>query len=86
MVLTDQLRRAEGGTAVAAVDAPASALRALLVAPTDYGLLCLFFVTLAWPDVFRVGYAALFAANAAFLALAAVKWFREVRAFGRAAS
>lgn len=84
MVLTEQLRRAHG-TASLASDAPGrpSWVRAVLVVPMDYGLLCLSFVLLGAPTVFMVVYTLIVAATAAFLALAAVKWFRELSALGR---
>ncbi|WNB85077.1 CDP-alcohol phosphatidyltransferase family protein [Cellulomonas sp. ATA003] len=82
MILTEQLRRQHGQQSLA-VDAPGrpSWLRALLVAPMDYGLLCLSFVLLGATDVFMVVYTVLFAATTAFTVLASVKWFREMRSF-----
>jgi hypothetical protein len=50
------------------------------VIPTDYGLLCLVFVLLGAPLVFFWVYALLFLANAGFMALASVKWFRDMQA------
>ncbi|WP_369136675.1 CDP-alcohol phosphatidyltransferase family protein [Modestobacter versicolor] len=55
-----------------------SVVRSLLVLPTDYGLLCCVFVLFGAPTVFLSVYTALFVAMAAFLALASVKWFREM--------
>lgn len=55
-----------------------SRLRSIIVLPTDYGLLCLIFVTLGFPPVFFVIYSLLFVANAGYFALAAVKWFRDM--------
>ena len=82
MVLTEQLRRAHG-TASLAADAPGrpSWLRAVLVVPMDYGVLCLSFVLLGAPVVFMVVYTVLFAATTVFLVSAAVKWFRELTAW-----
>ncbi|MDP3894946.1 CDP-alcohol phosphatidyltransferase family protein [Nocardioides sp.] len=57
---------------------PEHPLRKWLVLPNDYGIFCWVFVLLAWPQAFFVGYAALFAANAAFLLLACTKWWREL--------
>ncbi len=78
MILNDQLRRqftartgrpvARGGT---------SGLRSLLVLPTDYGLLCVVFLTWGAIRVFVPIYTVLFAASAGYLLLAAVKWFRD---------
>ena len=53
--------------------------RSALLLPTDFGLLCLVFVLWGWTTGFLWAYAALALANAAFLVLAALKWFREIR-------
>lgn len=80
MILNDQLRRVHRARTGIAPAEPArpSTLRALLVVPTDYGLLCLAFLLLGFPDLFAAGYGLLFLANAAFLAAALVKWFRDM--------
>lgn len=57
-----------------------TASRSLLLLPTDYGLLCLIFVLWGFPALFLVVYAGVGVLCAAFLALAAAKWFREMRA------
>jgi hypothetical protein len=54
-------------------------LRSILVVPTDYGLLCLSFLLLGAPTAFFGVYTVITAATAGFLALAAVKWYREIR-------
>lgn len=82
-ILNDQLRR-QGGV-IREGDNPGgspSILRSLLVAPTDYGLLCLLFFCYGWPGVFLAGYAALFVLTAGYLVLASPKWFRDMRALG----
>jgi phosphatidylglycerophosphate synthase len=56
----------------------AGVLRSLLVLPTDYGLLCCVFVLLGAPTLFLSVYTLLLVAMTAFLALASVKWFREM--------
>ncbi|MDR7234324.1 phosphatidylglycerophosphate synthase [Agrococcus sp. BE272] len=58
--------------------------RSLLLVPTDFGVLCLAFVLWGWTPGFLWAYAALAAANTAFLALAAVRWFREMRSIDAA--
>lgn len=55
-------------------------LRSLLVAPTDFGLVCFAFVFWGWVPAFLVVYGLLMVAGAGFLVLAAVKWFREMGA------
>jgi phosphatidylglycerophosphate synthase len=84
LILNEQLRRIhQTRTGLEhtdrAVGAPPSALRSLLVAPTDYGLLCVSFLLLGLQQVFLVIYALLFFANAAFLLLALRKWFGDMR-------
>jgi phosphatidylglycerophosphate synthase len=77
LILIDQLRRRHGG-----VQKPNergdSVAKSLLIAPTDYGVLCLVFITFAWPSLFAVLYGALLAANLLFLAAAITKWYREM--------
>jgi phosphatidylglycerophosphate synthase len=84
IVLTDQLRRAQHvRTGVPTRGSRrTSALYSLAVVPTDYGLMCLAFVLLAWPFFFTVAYVAFFAANTLYLALALPKWFRELKGLG----
>jgi hypothetical protein len=84
-ILTDQLRRAQGpaGKPAAGADAPAPLLRSLLVLPTDYGLMCLVFATVAFPRVFMALYGLLFLGSLVFLMAVSVKWYREISAFGR---
>lgn len=62
-----------------------TAVRSLILVPTDFGLVCLVFVLWGVPVVFLVAYGLLMAANTAFLVLAAVRWFREMRALDAAA-
>jgi phosphatidylglycerophosphate synthase len=85
MILTEQLRRAHGTASLASdeVGRP-SWIRALLVVPMDYGLLCLSFVILGAPIAFFVLYGLLLVATTAFLVLAAVKWFRELSSWNHA--
>lgn len=81
MLLNDQLRRqqeARTGQPVPRGSAT-SFVRSVLVIPTDYGLLCVIFVLLGAPLVFFWVYAVLFLANAGFMALASVKWFRDMQ-------
>ena len=78
LILIDQLRRRHGGQKPN--ERGDSVLKSLLIAPTDYGVLCLVFLTFAWPSVFIVLYNALLAANLLFLAAAITKWFREMAA------
>lgn len=83
MILTEQLRRANGSPSLAAAAPGRSWVRAVLVVPMDYGVLCLSFVLLGAPAVFMVVYSVIFAATALFLLLAAVKWFRELAGWPR---
>lgn len=79
MILTEQLRRQRGVVSVADDVAGPSWLRSLLVVPMDYGVLCLSFLVYGAVPVFMMLYTAIFAATAAFLAMASVKWFRELQ-------
>jgi hypothetical protein len=83
IILTEQLRRHRGVVSLA-VNEPGrpSWLRAVLVAPMDYGVMCLSFVLLGFTSVFVVVYTVIAVATTGFLALAAIKWFRELRALG----
>ena len=60
--------------------------RAMLLLPTDFGVLCLVFVLWAWTPVCLWAYLALMVMNGGFLGLAAVKWFREIVALDRGAA
>lgn len=57
-------------------------LRSMLLLPTDFGLLCLVFLLWGWLPAFLVGYGLLAAVSVVFLALASVKWFREMGTLG----
>lgn len=57
-----------------------SRLQSIAVIPQDYGLLCMVFLLIGWPELFRVAYAVLFAVNLLLLVGALAKWWREVRA------
>jgi phosphatidylglycerophosphate synthase len=83
VILNDQLRRAHRGTTGMLLEGQGSSSRlySLAVVPTDYGLLCLSFVLYGWPGSFRPVYTALMVLNAAFLLVAAVKWYREMRTY-----
>jgi phosphatidylglycerophosphate synthase len=75
-LLTDKLKpKAAPGT-----PAPApSRLRAVALLPVDYGVFCAVFLLLGSERAFRIGYLALFAVHALFLAAFLAKWFRELR-------
>jgi phosphatidylglycerophosphate synthase len=55
-----------------------SVLRSLLVLPTDYGVLCLIFLLWGAPTAFLGVYGLLFLGSGGYLALASVRWFREM--------
>lgn len=79
MILTEQLRRQHGTLPLASEAAGTpSWVRSLLVAPMDYGVLCLSFLLLGYLPLFLAVYTFIFAASTVFLLLAAVKWFREL--------
>lgn len=79
MLLNEAMRAQHGAvTRAARTGARPGTLRSLVVAPTDYGVLCLVFVLLGAVDAFLVVYGALFAATALYLALASLTWFKEM--------
>lgn len=82
-MLNDRIRRAQRGSSamLLAGDGESSVLYSLAVLPTDYGLLCLAFSFMFWEAAFRATYAALFVTNVAFLLLALIKWYREMRGY-----
>lgn len=86
MILTEQLRRAHGVVSTASSGGRLPWLRSVIALPTDYGVLCLSFLLYGATPVFLGGYGLLTLASAAFLALALPRWFREIRALGRAAA
>lgn len=61
-------------------------LRRYLILPIDYGFVCWVFVLLGFEDVFRIVWTFLFVAAAAMLALALVKWWRELNALDAGAA
>lgn len=79
-VLTDQLRRGAGTPARPAPDERPSPLRSVLVAPADYGLLCLAFATFGHRAVFVPVYAVLLVGSAGYLAAGLVRWRRQLAA------
>lgn len=86
MILNDQLRRQAGQTMRATADGSRpSVLRSLVVAPTDYGVLCLAFLLYGATLPFLVVYGLLGLATAGYLALAMGSWFREMRGLRRPA-
>ena len=65
-------------TTFQAVARAPSTLRAILLLPVDYGLLCLSFVFWGAVQPFAVLYAALLTLNALILCALLVKWFGEL--------
>lgn len=56
-----------------------SAVKSVLLAPTDYGVLCLLFVLLGAPLLFFTIYSLFFAANTMHLVLASGRWFGDMK-------
>jgi phosphatidylglycerophosphate synthase len=81
-ILTDQLRRAHPSQAPAPADGSRTAvLRSLLVAPTDYGLLCVSFAVFAWRPGFAVVYGLMLLGTTLFMLAALPKWYLEMAAY-----
>ncbi|MCC2322698.1 CDP-alcohol phosphatidyltransferase family protein [Cellulomonas xiejunii] len=85
MMLTEQLRRAQGVVSRATTAGRLPWLRSVLVLPTDYGVLCLAFLLYGLPHVFVPLLGLLTLGSAGFLVLALPKWFRDVRALAQRA-
>lgn len=83
-MLLNDLLKAKRGVASTHARGGGTLARSLLLLPTDFGVLCLVLVLWGWTEGFVWAYAALAVANAAFLVLAAVKWFAEMRALDAA--
>jgi phosphatidylglycerophosphate synthase len=83
--LLNEALRAQHGvpTRAARTDARPGVLRSLLVAPTDYGVLCLSFVLLGAPTVFLGAYGLLGLGTAGYVVLALGRWYREMGALPR---
>ncbi|MGY1649771.1 CDP-alcohol phosphatidyltransferase family protein [Geodermatophilus sp. SYSU D01119] len=83
--LLNEALRAQHGvrTRAARSDDRPSVLRSLLVAPTDYGVLCLVFVLLGAPAVFLGAYGLLALGTAGYVVLALGRWYREMGALPR---
>jgi phosphatidylglycerophosphate synthase len=79
LILIDQLRRRHGG-AQKPNERGDSVAKSLLIAPTDYGVLCLVFLAFGAPALFIALYGALLVANLLFLVAAIAKWYREMAA------
>jgi len=78
-VLTDKLRLA-GTTGGPAGPGRHPLARSVLVAPADYGLLCVAFVLFGARPAFLTVYAVLFLGSAAYLAVGLVRWHHQVAA------
>ena len=78
-LLNEQLRRSRGIERALSND-PGSLVSIYSKLPHDYGTLCWVFLLIGAPTAFAWTYAFLFAFNGAYLALALVKWYREMRA------
>ena len=81
MILNDAMTRHRGAaTPVADRTGAKVALLRLLKIPADYGVLCLIFLTLGAPLLFFTLYTALAAGTTGYVALAVLKWYRDMRA------
>jgi phosphatidylglycerophosphate synthase len=75
-ILIDQLRRASAQPA-----APRSGsgyFQSVAALPTDYGILCLIFLSFGVPPVFLVAYTLMFICHSLVLLVAIAKWWREL--------
>lgn len=80
MILNDQLKTIQNLRAPRpSPQRNTSAIRSILLIPTDYGILCMLFVFLGVPAIFFPIYILFFFANAGHLTLAIRKWFRDMK-------
>lgn len=87
VILNDQLRAVYSGSRKSVYAAGGSTLvRSILLAPTDYGLICYVFVLIAVPWLFVIVYGLLFLANLGHTVLALRKWFGDMGALVRSAA
>lgn len=78
--LLRRIHRLEHPRDEARADPPRTSVAySLLVAPADYGVLCLLFLLLAVPALFVPLYTALAIVNALLLLASAVRWYRSLR-------
>jgi hypothetical protein len=83
-MLVGELRKRKIQPADATPQEPkASLLRALLVLPQDYGVLCLAFFLFFSRDAFVAVYTFLFAGNALLLGGSLLLWYREFTTYDR---
>lgn len=82
-MLLNDLLKSKVGEASTHARGGGTATRSLILLPTDFGLLCLTFALWGATGIFLGLYAALLLANAAFLVLALVKWYREINSLDR---
>jgi phosphatidylserine synthase len=84
MILTEQLRLRHSSVPLAAGPVTRQTSvgwrRAVLALPMDYGVLCISFALLGALPVFATVYTVIFVATLAFLVLACIRWFAELRA------
>lgn len=85
MILNDLLKSSKGIPS-SAQSGGGGALRSVILLPVDYGIVCLVYVLWGWSTIFVYAYAFFFAAALAFCLLAAVRWFRAMRALGNGAA
>lgn len=83
MILTEQLRRAQGVVSKAPTKGRMPWLRSVMVLPMDYGVLCWTFMLYGATRAFVVIYGLITLATVLFLILALPKWFRDIRSLGR---
>ena len=84
IILNDQLMRRYAIRSTRSHDTR-SLGRSLVVAPTDYGLLCVIFMILGLHHIFLVLYTSMFIGSTIYLGLGSIKWFRELKSLGQGA-
>ncbi len=83
-MLTEQLKRHGPAARPAVAVREPGALRALVLLPTDYAVMCLLLGVLWWRQGFLVAYAVLAVCNLGYLLMLLPKWYSDLRALDRA--
>ena len=86
LMLVDQLRRAARTADAPAAPTGGGLFQTIAAIPTDYGILCVVFLSFGYRPVFLVLYGLMFLGHALVLCGTLVKWWRDLRAIDASAS
>ena len=86
LMLVDQLRRAARSADASAAPTGGGLFQTIAAIPTDYGILCVVFLSFGYRPLFLVLYGLMFLGHALVLCGTLVKWWRDLRAIDASAS